>query len=221
MNKIDLHPPLTYPSKASSVVSALPSALADKSLGTAHRLLVLVPEDTNHGAAARRIWELVHATSLPVRLLGLCKSATEEPSLRRGLVTMASLLQDERIPVETSVNTGTDWMDIVKNHYQTGDMIVCFAEQRTGLLRRPLSQILESNLKAPVYILSSLTAQQTKRSTLAQVSAWLGFMTIIVGFGILQVNLVRLSEGWLQNFLLIASLIPEFWLICVWHGRFR
>jgi hypothetical protein len=192
----------------------------DSNLGCLSRLLVLVPASADYSAATRRIWELSQATATHVRLLGLCEDSAVEPALRRGLVTMASLLQDGGISVEAKVDIGTNWVDAVKTHYETGDMIVCFAEQRTGLLRKPLSQVLESNLKATVYILSNLVSQRSKSNPLSQVSAWLGFIAIIIGFGILQATIVQYPEGWLQNILLILSTIPEFWLIWVWNHRF-
>lgn len=190
---------------------------SDVDLGCPGRLLVLVPTDIEYSAATRRIWELAHATGMPVRLLGLCRDATEEPRLHRELVTMASLLQDSRVHTEANVDIGTSWMEAVKCHYQPGDMIVCFTEQRTGLLQRPLGQVLESNFKATVYILSGHTLEKPKSNTLPQIAAWLGFIALIAGFGILQANLVRLSEGWLQNVLLSLSITLEFWLIWVWN----
>jgi hypothetical protein len=189
-------------------------------LGSGHRLIVLVPANINSSAATRRIWKLAHATGMHVQLLGLCKDTTEEPGCRRELITMASLLQDGQLSVETKVDIGTNWMDIVKSNYEAGDMIVCFAEQSTGLLRRPLSQVLESDFKATVYILSGLTQQKPKSNRPSQISTWLGFIGIIIGFGILQAKIIQLPEGWLQNVLLILSLIPEFWLIYVWNSRF-
>jgi hypothetical protein len=193
---------------------------SDMDLGCPGRLLILVPTDIDYSAATRQIWKLAKATKMHVQLLGLCKHTAEELGLRRGLVTMASLLQDDRIITEVKVDIGTNWANVVKTHYETGDMIVCFSEQRTGPLRRPLRQVLESNFKATVYILSSLTPQKPTSNTLLQVCAWLGFIGIILGFGILQTNIVGLPEGPFQNGLLILSIIPEFWLIWVWGGWF-
>jgi hypothetical protein len=72
-----------------------------------------------------------------------------------------------------------------------------------------------------VYILSNDTSQKTKSNPLSQVGAWLGFIAIVIGFGILQVNVVQLPDGWLQNSLLILSILPEFWLIWAWGVQFR
>jgi len=184
----------------------------------ARRLILLVPIDSDYTAATHRIWELANATSTRIQLLGLCKDTAQEPTLRRGLVTMASLLQDSRISAEVKVEVGMNWMDIVKRNYQTGDLIVCFAEPRTGLLQRPWSQILESSFNAPLYILSDPSAQKPKSNVLSQVIAWSGCIGIIIGFSILQAKVVELPEGWFQNTLLILSLLPELWLIWVWNS---
>lgn len=206
--KLDLIPPsLTY--AADSIVEE-----------SARRLIVLVPTGIDYSAATRRIRELTNSTGMNIRLLGLCKDAAEESDLRRELITMASLLQDGKTVVETKVDVGANWLDVVKTNYSAEDMLVCFAEQRTGLLRRPLSQILGSNFKATVYIVSGLTPQSSRPNRLLQVGAWLGSIAIILGFGLLQAQIVQLPEGWLQSVLLVLSIVPEFWLIWIWNSLF-
>jgi hypothetical protein len=186
-----------------------------------HRLIVLVPElEWDYIPAIHRIWELANAQHARVLLISLCKDPGQELSLRRALVTFCALVQSGKIPVETNVEIGTNWVDVIKRNYRTDDMIVCFAEQRAGFLHKPLSQILESNLNVPVYILSGLYPQKSNLNWLAQVTAWLGSIGIIIGFFILQVKIIQVPEGWFQNVLLILSLIPEFWLIWVWNSLF-
>lgn len=131
------------------------------------------------------------------------------------------MLQDGRIPVETKVEHGTNWVDVVKRNYQSGDMIVCFAEQRAGLFQKPLNEILGSNLTIPVYVVSGVYALKPKSNWPEQVIAWFGSIGIMIGFGILQVKIVQVSEGWFQSILLILVVIPEFWLIWVWDNWFR
>jgi hypothetical protein len=208
MIKFDAHSAsLTYPTNTYPNVE------------TARRLIVLVPAHTDFSAATRRIWEITHATGVHVQLLGLC-SAAEESRLRRELATMASLLQDGRACVDTQVVVGSNWMDAVARLYETGDAIACFAEQRTGLLQKPLSQVLESNFKTTVYILSVLAPQKPKPNAISRVSAWLGFLAIIAGFGLMQARVVQLPDGGFQNMLLVLITVPELWLIWVWNGWF-
>lgn len=220
MNKLNLHPPQEYQTNAESVVSTFQPKAVTTTLGPDRRLIVLLPSDIDHSAMTRQIWELAHTSGIQVQLLGLCEDRTEEPTLRRALIGMASLLQDSKICAEAKVDIGTNWMAVVKANYKPGDAIVCFAEQRTGLLNRPLSQVLESNFKATVYILSSPVPQKAKSSALSQISGWVGFIGIIIAFGMLQANIVQLPKGWLQNILLTISILPEFWLIWLWNGRF-
>ena len=192
---------------------------ADPIVESDHRLIVLVPAGVDVSLTARRLRELEQATGMPALLLALCRIKDDEPGLRRELVTLASLLKDGRQPLEIKVEIETDWITVVRNHYEGGDMIVCFDGQRTGLLQKPLSQLLESNFKADIYVLPGSDLQDVKESTLSQVVAWLGFIAIILGFGLLQVKIVQGSDNWLQNTLLIVSILPEFLLLHFWAGR--
>lgn len=185
------------------------------------RLIVLVPDmGSDYIPAIRRIWELASAQHAHVQFLSLCKDAAKEPSLHRQLITMSALVGDDKVSTEAKVEIGMSWVDVVKRNSQTGDMIVCFEEQRAGLLHRPLSQILETSLNFPVYVLSGLYPQKSKSNWLSQVMVWSGFIGIIICFGILQVKIVQLPKDWFQNILLIFSIVPEFWLILVWNNLF-
>ena len=154
-------------------------------------------------------------------LISLCKDPGQELSLRRALITLCAMLQDGRIPVETKVEIGTNWVDVVKHNYQADDMMVCFAEQRAGLLQKPLSQILESNLSIPVYVVSGVHLPTPRSNWLADVTAWLGSIGMIAGFGLLQVKIMQVSADWFQTLLLILVVISEIWLIWVWDRHFR
>ena len=189
--------------------------------GLTRRFVVLVPPDSNHTAAARRIWELAKTTGRSVCLLGMCKDAAQEPALHRDLITMSAMIADARTHVDVRVQVGTNWPDLVKQNYQPGDMIVCLAEQHTGLLHRPLSQILQSNFNIPVYFLSGLTPQNLSQSNrLSQTMAWAGSIGIIPAAAILQIRITSLAQDWFQTVLLILSVIAEAWLIGVWNSLF-
>ena len=210
MNKIDSIPtPLT-----SSPVSL-------SGLEAVHRLIVLISPDIDYHAVTHRLWELANTTGMSIQFLSLFKDAAQEPGLRRGLATLVALVQDGRVSAESKVEFGTNWVDFVKRNYQTGDMIVCFAEQRAGLLHRPLSQILRSNLNGTVYILSGLYPQNLSRSNwLSQLIAWLGSFGIIAGAAILQIRIISMPQDWGQTTLMILSVMVELWLIGVWNGLF-
>ena len=231
MNKFDTAPQTTsfaVATTSQSDASTLRHSLRSQgnaSLSTgpvpAGRLIVLVPFDSDYAAATRRIWELAVATCTRVLFLGLCQDMAEEPSLRRQLVTISALVGDGRVVAEAKVEIGTNWVNAVKRNYQAGDMIVCFAEQRAGILHRPLSQILESKLNMPVYILSGLYTQDSPQSNpFAQISAWMGSIGIIIGSSLLQIRIAATPQDWAQTTLLILSVVFEAWLIWVWNSIF-
>ena len=210
MNKLDLQPTsLTY-------------AESNTDLESVHRLVVLVPKDMDYSAATRRVWELANDMGVQhVQLLGLCRDAAGEPELRRGLVVMISLLQDSRLFVEAYVDIGTSWVDSVKSHWQANDMLVCCAEQRTGWLHRPLSQILQSDLDAPLYILTGLYPQNETRSNwLSRAAAWTGSIAIIAGFFVLQTRISLLTD-WSQTILMLLSTAVEVWAVWTWNTLFE
>jgi len=207
MNQIDaLHPALT----------SNPVSLSKP--GTARRFIVLVPPTaSDYMAATQRIRALTTTQPACIWLMSSCKDSMQEPSLRRDLVTMSAMLRDENVHVDVKVEIGINWVEIVKQNYQTGDLIVCFAEQCAGFLHKPLSQILQSNLKVPIYILSNVGSEKQKSNLTSQVVGWLGSIGIMIGFSLLQSSIVHGSKDWIQSILLILSIIPEFWLILLWN----
>jgi hypothetical protein len=135
---------------------------------------------------------------------------------------MTAMIQDGNVEAEARVAFGNNWVDIVKSNWQTGDVIVCFAEQRAGLLYKPLSQILQSNLNIPVYILSNLYPQNPSRfnGRSLLITLWAGISCIVAGSFLLQIRIVSLPPNWAQTALLILSVIAEFWLIWFWNNLF-
>ena len=209
MNKIDI---------LTSSLNSGPMSLSTPE--PASRLIVLIPTmDWNYIPALRRIWELAIARGAGVLLLSLYTDTQQELSFRRVLVTMSAMLQDSGIAVEAGLDYGTNWMELVKRNHQMGDTIVCFAGAQTGPLHQPLSQVLLSNLKVPVYVLPSPVVHKPKLILRSQIIGWLGFIGIILGCFMLQMRIVQLPKDAFQTMLLILSLIPEFWLIWAWNSR--
>ncbi|MGZ9222239.1 MAG: hypothetical protein ACXW4Q_09030 [Anaerolineales bacterium] len=205
---------------ATASMSDASTPLSTRSM-SAGRLIILVPSDLDYNSLTRRIWELAISTGKHILFLGLCQDAAEEPSLRRQLITISALVGDSKVSTEAKVEIGTNWVDVVKTQYRAGDVIVCFAEQRTGLFHRPLSPILESRLGATIYILSGLYAQSTSRSSwLSQLIVWAGSFAILAGFFWLQVRISQFPKDPAQTVLFILSAAVEVWLIWVWNSIF-
>ena len=200
---------------------SIPLAVADSPyqvLEPARRLIVLVPPEADCSPLTHRVWELAHASGSQILFLSLCTDEAQESSLRRQLVTMSAMIQDGKVHATARVEVGSNWVHAVRLHLQTGDMIVCLAEQRIGLRQKPLSPILQDNLDAPVYILSGLAPQNPSQSDLlSQVLGWVGSFAIIAAAFFAQIRIMSLSETWLQSPVLILSMLAEIWLIWRWN----
>jgi hypothetical protein len=212
MNKLAFHIPK---------IQLIPDGEPQVDLQPAGRLIVLVPPDADYSSMTHRIWELANRSGNRVLLLSLCSVPAQSTSTYRQLVTMAALMEDGRVVTETHVETGNHWASAVARYYRAGDMVVCFASQRVGLLHKPLSQILQSSLKLPICILSDGHPHENeKTNSLSQLKAWGGSLSLIAGFFLLQARIVMLPADWIQTTLLILTFLAELWLIWLWNGRF-
>lgn len=180
------------------------------------RLIVLVPDsDADISNAARKVWELAEALGGRVQFLGLCKDKEREPSLRRRMVTLSSLVGGE-----SKIEFGGDWLNFVKFHWREGDVIVCFGGQQAGFAKRPLSQILESNLNATVYVLPDIEAARPRSNRFLSAVGWAGSIVIVALFFWLQSKLIHAPGDWVYSALLYLSLFIEAGSLWAWSSLF-
>ena len=59
-----------------------------------------------------------------------------------------------------------------------------------------------------------------KSSWRSGILKWLGYLVILLGFALLQINIVPRQDDTVKTIMLVLSLIPEFWLIQVWNQLF-
>lgn len=199
-----------------------PLTLADVSssdLGSEGSLIVLVPgPETDLTAVTRRVWELAYATGGHVRFLGLCNDAAQEPTLRRTLVTASALMNSGNVAAQAETFVGKDWVGAVKSRVRPSDIVVCWDGQQTDVLRKPMSQLLPAELNVPLLILSSGNRQTNSRSNKThQIVAWIGFIAIIIGFLLLQIKILQLSDDWMIILEIVSTAI-EFWLLWGWNS---
>lgn len=189
---------------------------------SARRLIVLISNvESDYTSVMPRVWELAYALKCQVLFLGLCRDVSEELRLRRALVTMSALIQDGWVSAEAKTEIGNNWLKVVKSNWREGDLIVCFAEQRTGLMQKPLGQILESKLNTTIYVLSGpdLPARRSA-GWFSMLTLWGGFAVTAIGFFFLQVNIDNALRGWVNTVMLVLTVLVEFWLIWVWNSLF-
>lgn len=211
MNKLDASP------STFTIASASP-----RDLKPAPRLIVLFPSsETETPELEHRIWEIARSLHLNVVFLGLASDFEEETQLRRNLITMAAIIRDPNVSTEIIVEHGSDWVKPVRKIWRTGDIVACYAGQKTGFIRKSLDQILRSTLDAQIYILSDhRPAEKPGPAHSSQVLFWLGALAIIGGFLWAEVNIVKLPQDWTHTMMIYICIFLEVTLLWLWNSLF-
>lgn len=219
MNKLDVSSPAFILSPASQ---SDPLTRSGQRPGQGRRLIVLFPaSEADTPSLSQRIWEIARSLQLNVLLLSLCNDFNEEAQLRRKLITLASVIKDPNVSTEIMIEHGNDWVRQVSKVWQEGDVLACYAGQKVGLMRKPLDQVLKSNLNAPIYFLAENEPVQNENSIfISQVVSWAGSLAILGGFLWAEVKIVQLPQDWAHTALLYFSIGMEFALVWAWNSIF-
>lgn len=215
MNKLE-------PISTSITFSPGVSSLAAQSTKSAHWIIFLVPHtESDLSPAIQRVWELAKARDSRVRFIGLYENAAQEMALRRQLAGMSAMLESAGVNTETEILAGTDWAGSVRTRSEVGDLIVCFAGQHVGPLKRSLSSLLQSDLDVPIYIFSGISLQtETPSNWWMAIFAWSGFIAILAGFFLVQIRIHHLVDGWTRSAFVLTSVFLELWMAWAWNKLF-
>ncbi len=190
------------------------------------RLVVLVPDHDTYGIElARRVWALAEPCGLEV--LFLCvpgPSASQESAIQLRLITLASQVRSERVPVDTRIESGVSWSAAVSRHWRPGDLVLCCAEQTVQTRERgmqPLWRVLECALGTPVFVLTGLYAEQAAGApdpleSLRPLVRWVILLLIIGVFLVAEVRVDSVTTGLSHTLALIAMGLAELGLIALW-----
>jgi hypothetical protein len=202
--------------------SMIISPAAQGSTGSTRRLVVIVPPgEVDATTLTQRVWEMAKGTGAEVRLLGLYEEATQQPGLRRRLATMSAMINSGQVRSEAETLAGRDWVEAVRSRLRPDDMLVCCSSPQGGAMQKPLRQILESDLDAPMTILTGCTPEEEAPARWgAQILGWTGSIGILVGFFWLQVSLGQVPRDFGYTLLLLLTLPVEVWLIWIWNSLF-
>jgi hypothetical protein len=130
------------------------TTLADQSLASARRLIVLVPDRrVDEVALGRSIWEMARPQRLNVLYLCVVRHWGDELQAIHKTTQLNAITNHPAIRVDTMVKAEVGWVKAVKDIQQPGDLIVCDASQKVPeriFWRKPLSQAIADHLHIPV-----------------------------------------------------------------------
>lgn len=187
------------------------------------RLVVLIPDvDTNEPELAHQLWQMASTHELAVLLLGTFEDVRREPRARRRLTTLAALMRDERLQVETRLEAGQGWLVAIRNVLAGGDLVVCHAEQqiaRFGLGREPLSHWLMAKLGQPIFELAGFYPELPPDypGPFNQLITIGVPIIIIAAFTVLEVFIHRLIAANIYILAMSLAVIVEYGLVGAWY----
>jgi hypothetical protein len=203
---------------------SLASLLYDEgmTLPVVKRLVVLVPnQDIDVASFSRRIWSLAFPDRLDILLITLPPDPDYLLTAERRLTTIAAILRDPRLHIETQVFSSRSWLKIARQVWQPGDLLVCPAEQAiaTGIGKRtPLAIALVSAFKAPVYRLKGFYQQPPASlpNWIKAIPYWIVILATIAGFFKFEAMVDASVKGWIGQVLLLVIVAIEIGLIYLW-----
>jgi hypothetical protein len=184
------------------------------------RLIVAVSEaDWDDTEWAGRIWRLAEPQGSPVFLLGLYREEGEQLQVRRQLATLAAAIRDSRVSAQIHVRSGNDWVALVRELWQPGDLVVCSMQRPGGRGPQPATQLLSSGLQLPLHVLTTgRPAEAVRPRLLTQLVSWGGALGIIAAFLWLQIGLSQPPGGAGQTALLALTVLAEVGLLWTWNA---
>jgi hypothetical protein len=184
------------------------------------RMLVLATStDTDLSTTASRLVDIAGAYKCPILLIGLCADASQEPGLRRQLVTLAAMLQTTGASIETRIESDRNWLMAIDSILRPDDIVVCFGGKKSTMHQRLLEHFDGANSAAVVYLIREPSGHDIETPTWTSGAlGWAGSIGIIVAFFWLQVNIGQAFSGATNTIALVLSILVEFFALLLWNS---
>jgi hypothetical protein len=192
---------------------------ATQALSGPGRLIVLVSDaDADDVQLASRIWNLAVQRTSSVLLLALYEMDEEHARVRRQLVSLAAAVRDPHTSVEILTRPGRDWIRQIEAVWRPGDLLVCTLQPGRPRSASPAAQVLASNLRIPVHVLTGGASQYEKSEKPGKtLLVWGGNLGVVAAFFLLQSSLGEMTGSPLGAILLAASVIAEVGALWLWN----
>jgi hypothetical protein len=190
----------------------------DEPIPPSKRLVVILP-DTGFDifTLPRQIWNLAAPDHRQVLLLTRPSEVEDELHSQRNLTTLAALIRDPLVEVQTRVVLGVSIEQAACQSAQPGDVLICFAEQRTSgfLAPKRLAEVLAQKTNLPIYTLKGNIPAPTVPFAARLIDFALLALCIasLIAFFLLGVWIDRNSVGTAHTILQILALCVEAWVI--------
>ncbi len=186
-------------------------------------LIVLVPGSlAGSQDLARKVYWMAVRDRCNIQYLALADNARSESSIESSLDASIATIPEGTMTVQSRIVRTTEWLPALREIYQPGDRVACFEEQvvRDGFFdTRPLSAFLQDTLDTSILTISGFYQSPSIQigQWLQTLLVWIGFLTILVGFTFLEIQLDMGIHGLAGKIILCMLLALEVGSIWVWN----
>lgn len=196
----------------------------DQLLPPSRRLIVILPdENIDIVSLPKRIWKLAAPDRRQVLLLIRPCREENEYYARMSLITLAAIIRDPRVVVQTQLILGQSIEQAVRQFAQPDDVLVCFEEHQvhSALKKHRLAEILARKTQNSIYTLKGVVSASVNpiSTRLIDFLFLMLCMASIIAFFALEVWIDQNSVGAFQIILQILALMAEVWAISAFASR--
>jgi hypothetical protein len=193
-------------------------------LPPSRRLVVVLPDAaTDIFALSKKLWNLAAPDRRQVLLLVKPNSAGDETQSRINLATLASLIRDSHVAVQTQWVEGMSLNRAVRQAVKPDDILVCFEEHNVSSLlkKNKLADLLARQTQIPVYTLKGAVPETTHPlfTHLTSLASLAFCMGVLIAFFALEAWIDQSTAGTLQTVFELLAAFSEVWIIVVFLNR--
>lgn len=185
------------------------------------RLIVLVAStDADAAVAGSSILQL--ADRADIDLIGVYRHRSDEPALRRLLVTISAMISEPAASVLIRTVHLGECSRLVRANWQPQDTLLCIAEQPAPRFGKAWQRLLGNDMPGPLLFVRTPEPHRVRNTGwIEQAALWLGAFAIILGFFLVQVRIAQIFFGPGATASWILSVLAEGWLLLRWNSRFE
>ena len=199
-----------------------PLEAADVDFTGIHRLVVLLPDlEADEARLSRHIYALARDHELKVLLVSLVDDPGNEYRALRRMTSLAAIIRDIWVHVETQVLFGHNWTKAIKPILLPDDLIICSEGQTTPyrlVQRKSLALTLSTAMHRPVHIIPNYFEAETSLwpAWIKRIPYWIGVIVILVGFFYIESDVSHSIQDWVGQVTLLLMVLVEAGLIYGW-----
>jgi len=193
-------------------------------LPSSHRLVVILPDAiVDIFALSKKLWNLAAPDRRQLLLMIRPNGTEDETQLRINLATLASLIRDSRVAVQTQWIAGTSVDQAIRQSTRADDVIVCFEEHRVSsfLKKNRLADILAQKTVLPIYTLKDAVHETAHplSTHLTEIALMAFCLVVLIGFFVLEAWIDQNTTGTFQTVLELLAVFSEVWIIITFLSR--